>query len=235
MVKRVSELFGYTVRAADGDVGKLDDLYLDDKSWVDLAKPVSEQERAQLLEYWGWSSELADIPVVQSLPVGEAHVARQQHLADPESVRSNLRSVREMIGYRIRARGGEFGRVEDFCLTTEDWMIRYMWRIRFWFRLLCGPRRLFRHCWSSLHWLPVAASAGSWGYWWPFRWRPGCGCLRYWWSRRPCGVRWGSPSLRARMATIVKRTRRNSRFGAETRFDLMTMRGMDDEKDDPRC
>jgi hypothetical protein len=64
MVKRVSELFGYTVRAADGDVGKLDDLYLDDKSWVDLAKPVSEQERAQLLEYWGWSSELAESPVV---------------------------------------------------------------------------------------------------------------------------------------------------------------------------
>jgi len=176
MVRRASELFGYTVRATDGEVGQLDDLYLDEKSWgvqflavetgpwllgrrvlvrppeaeqplteervipvaasvedvkgsppVDLAKPVSEQERAQLLEYWGWPSGLAESPVVQRLPVDEAHVARQQHRADRERVRSGLRSVREMIGYGIRARDDvEFGRVEDFCLTTEDWVIRYL-------------------------------------------------------------------------------------------------------------
>jgi len=34
MQHRVSSLTGYTIRATDGDLGKVDDFYFDDKSWV---------------------------------------------------------------------------------------------------------------------------------------------------------------------------------------------------------
>jgi sporulation protein YlmC with PRC-barrel domain len=175
MVKRARELFGYTVRATDGNLGKLIDLYLDDEDWtirylavetgpwllgrrvlvrpteaqepleeervipimisrkeverspeIELAKTVPQEERAELDQYWGWPHRLAESRIVQSLPVDEAHMAREQEATQTQRSHSHLWSAREIRGYRIRARDGEFGRVEDFYLTTDEWMIRYL-------------------------------------------------------------------------------------------------------------
>jgi hypothetical protein len=38
----------------------------------------------------------------------------------------NLRSTREVIGYRIHATDGQIGHVEDFIVSDEDWVIRYL-------------------------------------------------------------------------------------------------------------
>jgi sporulation protein YlmC with PRC-barrel domain len=175
MLRRARKLFGYTVRATDGNLGKIIDLYLDAQSWtirylavetgpwllgrralvrptkaeepqddervvpilisreevekspeIELAKTVPQEEMAQLDEYWGWPHRLAESRLVQRLPVDEAHVAREQDAIDRQKPRSHLWSAREIRGYRIRARDGEFGRVEDFYLTTDEWMIRYL-------------------------------------------------------------------------------------------------------------
>jgi len=37
-----------------------------------------------------------------------------------------LRSVKELIGYRIEARDGELGRVEDLLFDDQSWSIRYL-------------------------------------------------------------------------------------------------------------
>jgi sporulation protein YlmC with PRC-barrel domain len=175
MMKRARELFGYTVRATDGNLGKIFDLYLDDERWlvrylavetgpwllgrrvlvrateakepleeervvpimvsreevekspeIELAKTVPQEERERLDEYWGWPQRLAESRIVQSLPIDEAHVAREQEATEGQRSHSHLWSAREIRGYRIRARDGEFGQVEDFYLTTRDWTIRYL-------------------------------------------------------------------------------------------------------------
>jgi len=38
----------------------------------------------------------------------------------------NLRSERQVLGYRIQARDGEIGRVDDFVLDDEEWNFRYL-------------------------------------------------------------------------------------------------------------
>jgi len=37
-----------------------------------------------------------------------------------------LRSVKEIIGYSIRAKDGNIGRVRDFFIDESDWSIRYL-------------------------------------------------------------------------------------------------------------
>lgn len=38
----------------------------------------------------------------------------------------HLRSAREVMGYRIRAKDGKVGHVEDFLVDDAAWMIRYL-------------------------------------------------------------------------------------------------------------
>jgi hypothetical protein len=38
----------------------------------------------------------------------------------------HLRSIREVTGYRIKARDGEIGHVEDFVVDDESWIMRYL-------------------------------------------------------------------------------------------------------------
>lgn len=45
---------------------------------------------------------------------------------DPESRSHVLRSVDEVIDYRIQALDDEIGHVEDFIVDDESWMLRYM-------------------------------------------------------------------------------------------------------------
>jgi uncharacterized protein YrrD len=44
-----------------------------------------------------------------------------KHMGDP-----HLRSTQEVTGYRIQARDGEIGHVDDFVIDDEDWSILYL-------------------------------------------------------------------------------------------------------------
>ena len=37
-----------------------------------------------------------------------------------------LRSVNNLVGYRIHATDGQIGHVEDFIVSDEDWVVRYL-------------------------------------------------------------------------------------------------------------
>ncbi|WP_232420089.1 PRC-barrel domain-containing protein [Nitrosococcus watsonii] len=60
--------------------------------------------RSSLLGYLGWDSE-----------------NQREKAEDP-----HLRSSAEVTGYRIEARDGEVGYVEDFVIDEKDWVVRYL-------------------------------------------------------------------------------------------------------------
>jgi uncharacterized protein YrrD len=91
---------------------------------IDADRPVSRQHEAELAEHFGWAVYWGS-PVVPGAPApipkdvteqgsGEAH-------GDPD-----LRSVHEVLGYRIQAADQKVGHVEDFILDTDSWVIRYL-------------------------------------------------------------------------------------------------------------
>jgi hypothetical protein len=89
---------------------------------IDMDKPVSRQMEAELAQYYAW-------PYYWGARVrgGAAAAAAltEDRTPDPEKGDSDLRSVREVLGYRIEARDGAVGHVEDFILDDLGWMIRY--------------------------------------------------------------------------------------------------------------
>ncbi len=170
MLRSVKDLRGYTIRAADGDIGKVHEFYFDDRGWIirylvvdtgtwlpgrrvllspaalgqpdwethvlpigltkgqvehsppiDTDKPVSRQMERELYVYYGWRPYWGSAPVMAVKTMKEATQEAEQEQTDP-----HLRSTREVIGYRIRARDGEIGHVEDLIANDVGWGLRYL-------------------------------------------------------------------------------------------------------------
>jgi hypothetical protein len=105
--------------------------HVDESPSIDAAMPVSRMMESQLNRYygypdywsfgatspvWGWG----DMPV---LPPNLAVPAVPTDSGDPGT---HLRSMREVIGYHIKARDDTFGHVEDMLIDPESWAIRYL-------------------------------------------------------------------------------------------------------------
>lgn len=91
---------------------------------IDVDKPVSRQREIELHQYYGWTPYWGPgVPVggVPLPPPADVEAAKAAAEGDP-----NLRSTREVRGYRIRATDGEIGHVEDFIADDENWIIRYL-------------------------------------------------------------------------------------------------------------
>jgi uncharacterized protein YrrD len=94
---------------------------------VDTEKPVSRQNEFDLFDYYGWSpywgaGRSGFTRHVARAPRSEE--ARQTAIAqggDP-----NLRSMREVAGYAVSGTEGKVGHVEDFILSDEEWVVRYL-------------------------------------------------------------------------------------------------------------
>jgi sporulation protein YlmC with PRC-barrel domain len=126
MLHKASKLRGTTVRATDGEIGTVDDVYLDDQQWrvrylaiktgpgltgkVVLLPPSAVEAR--------WNT--AAVPVALS----RAEVQR----AAPEVLPSDrhLVSARELEGCHIQASDGEIGHVDDVLLDEQNWRIQYL-------------------------------------------------------------------------------------------------------------
>jgi uncharacterized protein YrrD len=175
MLREGETVLGYHLGALDGQIGKIEDLYFDDRYWVirylvvntgswlegrsvlispysvtaldhesetiltDLTKaqiensppaseaiPVSRQSEAAINEYYGWPAywygagpwgpyTIPPVPLVDRMPEKTR-----------ESWDSNLRSTREVSGYRVEATDGDLGHVADFLIDDESWAIRYL-------------------------------------------------------------------------------------------------------------
>jgi len=162
MYRRIGELAGYTIQATDGELGRVDEVYFDDRGWtvrylvvktggwlfgrrvllspvslgiadrarrvfpvqltqdqvrrspaLDTDLPVWRQHLFEVQQYNAWPFNwdgLAGLPIAVVRPHGDPH----------------LRSTRHVAGYRMQAKDGEVGRVEDFLLDDMHWEIRYL-------------------------------------------------------------------------------------------------------------
>ena len=87
---------------------------------IETKRPVSRQFEEQYYQYYGWPTywgavgmESAAIPAPMSaIPVREI---------EPAEV--NLRSVKDVIGYKIQATDGAEGKVKSFSFNSLDWKI----------------------------------------------------------------------------------------------------------------
>lgn len=200
MYQNIKDLLGYTIHAADGEIGKVEDFYFDDDQWtirylvvgtgswlderkvliapsaleeprqksfstrlsrqqvkdspdIDTHRPVSRQQEEQLVGYYGWpvwwpggvgptltgGTPVFGGAVPMPVPVtGREEDDRPLNRADedergvedapPDDRRydPNLRSFKEVSGYRINADDGEIGKMVDLIIETEHWKVMYM-------------------------------------------------------------------------------------------------------------
>jgi hypothetical protein len=127
---------------------------------IALAKPVSHQQEIELHKHYQW-------PVYWLMPGGFYHhgvpvTAITESMLEDESKTGaapaagednpHLRSVGEVCGYRIQARDGEIGCVEDFIVDDDVWRICYIViKTRHWWRgkdVLIAPMWIEEINWS---------------------------------------------------------------------------------------
>lgn len=95
---------------------------------IDTDRPVSRQMEMELHRYYDWTPywgrPFGPIAMPYAPPAGlEAGKTAQQTLEEPTQ---GLRSAREVIGYDVHAVDGRFGRVDDFIVNLDEWLIRYI-------------------------------------------------------------------------------------------------------------
>lgn len=114
---------------------------------VDWDRPVSRVEESALHDYYGWpyywataplggigpglAPPMASIPapVPPAVSAAGANIAAAMQTERHESPAENdphLRSADEIRGYRIEARSGSAGHVDDFLIDRARWAIRYL-------------------------------------------------------------------------------------------------------------
>ena len=175
MLMNAMQLEGFVIRATDGEIGHVDQLYFDDGTWairyltvktggwledrevlispisvistdwqakridvsltmkqvedspnIDTHRPVSRQDEAAYLGYYGYPYYWGFYPMGLVDPTANFN---NELLADrirKESTDSHLRCIQAVTGYHIVASDGEIGHVQGFVLDDETWAIRYM-------------------------------------------------------------------------------------------------------------
>jgi hypothetical protein len=99
-------------------------------------EPVSRQKEAELAKhyqwpiYWGETEPLGPDPVVRMPPVEAESEPSQSTNTDQatssQTIDSDLRSAKEVIGNHVEATDGEIGYVQDFIVDDDFWTIRYL-------------------------------------------------------------------------------------------------------------
>ena len=107
---------------------------------LEFHKPVSRQHEDEISRYYDWPryweiypAGMAAAPAmpgidpvrtIEGRPVDEARAIDRR----PGEIQGdpNLRSMREVDGYRIAANDDEFGHMEDLLVDDQDWRIRYL-------------------------------------------------------------------------------------------------------------
>lgn len=118
---------------------------------VDQHKPVSRQKEIELGQYYGWPAYwggvAATVPgtapdTATVLPKAMAK-AKEAESKSKQPEDTHLRSTREVTGYKVKAKNEVIGRVKDFIIDDETWIIRYMVIVmRKWFHWLPGGKKV---------------------------------------------------------------------------------------------
>jgi hypothetical protein len=127
-LRSAKELLGYKVTALEEKAGYIDDIYFDDKIWVirhfvvDLNHLIPGHKvviSPEMLGQPDWETERVPVKLtLDQILQSPAHHPAQEN--------THLRSLVDMIGYKIQATDGEGGQLEDFVLDARFWTIRYL-------------------------------------------------------------------------------------------------------------
>jgi hypothetical protein len=92
--------------------------------------PVSRQYEIQYFDHFGWPYYWVGESVWGMGPepraLYHAHAEPPKSTSETEALDKHLRSVDEVLGYRIRATDGEIGHAGDFLVDDETWVLRYL-------------------------------------------------------------------------------------------------------------
>jgi len=92
---------------------------------ISAERPVSRHYEAEYYRYYGWNPYW---PIASSFGVPVTPLPAPDRNEDPPQTpeHPHLHASDEVRGYRVHARDGEFGEVEDLVVDDRDWQIRYL-------------------------------------------------------------------------------------------------------------
>ena len=131
---------------------------------IDTHRPVSRQDEATYLGYYGYPYYWGFYPMGLADPTANFNNGVLADRIQRESTDSHLRSTEAVTGYSIEATDGEIGHVDGFVLDDETWNIRYMEvATRNWWpgkKVLVSPSWIRHVSWTDFDGLcrPVARS-----------------------------------------------------------------------------
>jgi hypothetical protein len=89
-------------------------------------EPVSRQyERISCL-YFGWPAHWAGDDLENTISKPSGVFREPENAKDRDKNESSLRSIKEVIGYHVKATRGKVGNVSDFIVDDNIWAIRYL-------------------------------------------------------------------------------------------------------------
>jgi sporulation protein YlmC with PRC-barrel domain len=140
MLRGIGDLKQFNIVATDGNLGRVSDLYFDDRSWavrylvVDAGRwfpgrrlfvsPISVRDSAPPTLHVDLSMRQVEIGTVSSArPCGvlPESLARAGDGGD-----LHLQTATTVMGYAIRTEDGEIGHVKDVLVDDKAWAIRYL-------------------------------------------------------------------------------------------------------------
>lgn len=130
MLRNLKALQGYQVQASDGDLGVLEEFYIDTRDWAIryiVISPNQGQPDQKLVLSTDAVDRLSETGQTVFLTTALSQTKRNLEInLDQSDDDFRLRSAQTMIGYDIHARDGDIGHVEDFVVDDQTWMINYM-------------------------------------------------------------------------------------------------------------
>jgi hypothetical protein len=116
---------------------------VDNSPDINLTQPVSRQQLVDLHQYYGWPTFWDMDPMMGgAYPIDwtrpQPLAVNEEAPAEPGRTKTNetsptqkqkdphLRSAHEVKNYHIQAEDGEFGYVEDFFVSDDEWIVRYL-------------------------------------------------------------------------------------------------------------
>ena len=180
MLRSIKEIWGYTIGAADGEIGKVVDFFFEENDWrirylvaetgpwllgkkvlvspsafegapdwknqkfpvnitrekvktspeMDEHKPVSREKELEIMKYYNWPVYW-DYGTAMETGAGISPIVinelQEKISKDQFKDRENdLRSSKEVIGYKVESKDGNIGHVTDLIVEDTTWDIRYL-------------------------------------------------------------------------------------------------------------
>jgi sporulation protein YlmC with PRC-barrel domain len=105
MLRSIKELYGHSLRTAEGEIGTVKDFYFDDQQWAGAGM-----------------GGFPMVPPPNLVPIREIQVGADCVNSDDP----HLRRTKALTGYHIATHEGATGHVTDFMIDDRSWAIRHL-------------------------------------------------------------------------------------------------------------